>query len=247
MNLPLKLFAATAAVQVAAVATDLSIVHWITAPLLAPLLAWHIWRSRRKPDAVVHGLGLITLGDIALLVPHRAGLLAAMTFTFAALISFTLAFLNRARPRPAPSAMFALLGVSTNALFGDRMGALRVPLLLYGLALTAMAAAAAGVSPLVAAGGTLFLIADVLTGLGVAGLGPAATVTETATAAAVATVAVATHAAALALIATGWTRPRDAGRSERSGVEQTVRRSRSWAGHDARGGVADDGAVYLGG
>ncbi|MFF0373011.1 lysoplasmalogenase family protein [Actinoplanes missouriensis] len=236
MTLPLKLFAAVAAVQIAAVATGLTALQWVTTPLLAPLLIWHLQVTRRRgegrPDAVVHGLGFATAGDIALLIPNRAGLLAGMVFLLGTLICFTLAFLNRAKPLPSPSAMFALLAVSANALFGDRWGAFRVPLLVYSLALSAMAAAAAGVSPLVAAGGVLFVVADLLTGLGYAGLHLPA-------------VAAAAHAAALALIATGWARPQNAGGSERSGVEQPVRRARAWADHDAGGRVADDRAVHL--
>ncbi|MEU4558706.1 lysoplasmalogenase family protein [Actinoplanes sp. NPDC023936] len=237
MTLPLKLFAVGAAVQVAAAATGLSVLQWVTAPLLAPLLIWHVLHARGRPDAVVYGLGFATAGDIALLVPHRGGLLAGMAFFLGTLVCLTLAFLNRAKPLPSPSATFALLAVSVNALFGDRWGALRVPLLVYSLALAAMAAAAAGVSPLVAAGGVLFVVADVLTGLGHADLGHAGLHLPA--------VAAAAHAAALALIATGWARPQDAGGSERSGVEQPVRRARAWADHDAGGRVADDRAVYL--
>ncbi|WP_232050271.1 lysoplasmalogenase family protein [Actinoplanes sp. OR16] len=192
-SLPLKLFTAAAAVEVAAATTGVPELHWIARPLLAPLLIWHIRQTRRKPDAVVYGLGLATLGDLALLIPDRGGLLTAMLFFFGTLVSLTLAFLNRAKPLPGPSAIFALLAVSANALFGDELGALHVPVLLYSLALAAMAAAAAGVSPMIAAGGALFLASDVLVFVNATGVH-------------LPVIAAATHAAALALIAIGWTR-----------------------------------------
>jgi uncharacterized membrane protein YhhN len=234
MSLPLKLFAAVATVEVAAVAADLSVLHWIARPLLAPLLIWYLIQARRsrEPDAVVYALGLVTVGDIVLLVPHRAGLLVAMAFFLGALISLTLGFLNRAKPLPAPSAFFALLSVSANALFGDRLGALRVPLLVYSLALAAMAAAAAGVSPMIAAGGALFLVSDVLTGMNVAGVRIPA-------------IAAATHAAALALIVIGWAQPREMDLLERGRVEQPVRRPRTRTAYDAGGGVVDDRGMHL--
>ncbi|MEU4692468.1 lysoplasmalogenase family protein [Actinoplanes sp. NPDC023714] len=190
-SLPLKLFTAAAAVEVAAVTIGLP---GLTRPLLAPLLIWHILKIRKNSDMVVWGLALAALGDLALLIPNRAGLLASMVFFLGTLISLTLAFLNRAKPLPAPSAIFALLAVSANALVGDRLGALRVPVLFYSLALAAMAAAAAGVSPMLAAGGVLFVISDVLTGLGAV------------SGAHLPVIAAATHALALGLIATGWTR-----------------------------------------
>ncbi|RAK43363.1 putative membrane protein YhhN [Actinoplanes lutulentus] len=228
-TLPLKLFAVVAAVEVAAVTIGVPALQWITRPLLVPLLIWFLIR-KRQPDMVVYALGFAAAGEIALLIPNRGGLLTGMVFFLGTLVCLTLAFLNRAKPLPAPSAFFALLAVSGNALFGDQWGALRVPMLVYSLALAAMAAAAAGVSLLIAAGGALFLVSDVLTGLSNDDLDP---------------IAVALHAAALALIVIGWARPQDEQGSERAGVEQPVRRTRAWAGHDAGGRVADDGAVYL--
>jgi uncharacterized membrane protein YhhN len=81
-----------------------------------------------------------------------------------------------------------------NTLLWGQLGALRGPVLVYSLALTAMAATAAGVSRRVAAGGALFLISDLLIGLGAAAVhAPAHDV-----------LVMATYSAALVLIATGW-------------------------------------------
>jgi uncharacterized membrane protein YhhN len=234
MSLPLKLFAAAAAVDVAAAASGLSGLHWIARPLLAPLLIWHLARARgtNRPDAVVYALVFAAAGDVALLIPHTAGLLAGMLFFLVALVSLTLGFLNRAKPLPAPSAFFALLSVSANALFGEQLGALRVPVLFYSLALAAMAAAAAGVTPMIAAGGALFLVSDVLFGATVAGVQVTAA-------------AAATHAAALALIVIGWAQPRELDFLERGGVKQPVRRPRTRTAYDTGGGVVDDRGLHL--
>jgi uncharacterized membrane protein YhhN len=88
-----------------------------------------------------------------------------------------------------------------NALLWDRLGELAVPVLVYSLALCTMAAAAAGISRSVAAGGALFLVSDLLIGLGAAGMrAPAHGV-----------LVMTTYAAALALLTTGWVRRCSAG------------------------------------
>ncbi|WP_433824743.1 lysoplasmalogenase family protein [Actinoplanes sp. CA-015351] len=194
-SLPLRVFAVTAAVELVAVAADVTVLQWIAKPLLAPLLIWHL-RRHGRPDPVVAALAFATAGDIALLVPGQAAFLTGMLFFLGTQICLITAFLRRTTPRPLPVACWALLWVTANALLWNQLGALRVPVLLYSLALTAMAAAAAGVGRVVAAGGALFVISDLLIGVGAAGAEfPARGV-----------LVMATYIAALALISVGWQR-----------------------------------------
>ncbi|MBU2668281.1 lysoplasmalogenase [Actinoplanes bogorensis] len=91
---------------------------------------------------------------------------------------------------------YGVLWVVANALLWGQLGALRLPVLVYSLALVTMAAAAAGVSRRVGIGGALFLVSDLLIGIGAAGLRvPGHDV-----------VVMTTYAGALVLIVTGWNR-----------------------------------------
>ena len=200
----MTLFLAVAAAEIVAVAADWTIVQWIAKPLLAPLLIWHLLRHGRR-DMVVVALCFATAGDIALLVPGQAAFLAGMLFFLGTQLCLIAAF-----PRPSirACAVYGALWVAANAVLWSKLGALRVPVLLYSLALSAMAASAAGVSRRVAAGGALFLVSDLLIGVGAAGMRmPAHDV-----------LVMTTYVAALGLITTGWIK-----RSEGAGVEQAVR------------------------
>ncbi|MEU9592360.1 hypothetical protein AB0D84_21975 [Streptomyces sp. NPDC048193] len=69
MPLPIALFGVTALVNLLAVAADLPACEWATKPLLAPLLALHLWRTTGgRHRSVLAGLGLATAGDVALLL-----------------------------------------------------------------------------------------------------------------------------------------------------------------------------------
>ncbi len=192
MSLPLGLFLVAAAAELVAVAADWPALQWVAKPLLAPLLIWYL----RRPDLVAAGLGFAFAGDVALLVNGRAAFLTGMGFFLGAQICFIVAFLRRGRPRLWAFAGFGALWATANALLWGPLGALRLPVLCYSFALCVMAAAATGVSRWVAAGGVLFLISDLLIGLGVSGLRlPAHDV-----------LVMATYSAALFLIAAKWRR-----------------------------------------
>jgi uncharacterized membrane protein YhhN len=189
-----RLFIAVAAVEIAAVAADWTAVQWMTKPLLGPLLILYLWQRGRR-DAVTVALGFATAGDIALLVPGQVAFLIGMGFFLGAQLCFIAAF----RPLlPQYVAPYGLFWALANLLLWSRLGALAVPVLVYSLALTVMAAAAAGVSRRVAAGGLFFLVSDLLIGLGAAGLRPPAH----------GVLVMTTYAAALFLIATGWAQAR---------------------------------------
>ncbi|MDI6104404.1 lysoplasmalogenase [Actinoplanes sp. NEAU-A12] len=193
----LPLFVAVAVAEVVAVAADWTAVQWVAKPLLGPLLIAYMFQ-RGQRDLVTVALGFATAGDIALLVPGQTAFLAGMGFFLGAQACFLVAFLRRRPPQRWAFAGYGVLWALANILLWERLGALRVPVLIYSLALTAMAAAAAGLSRRVAAGGLLFLVSDLLIGLGAAGIRPPAH----------GVLVMTTYAAALALITTGWVRRR---------------------------------------
>jgi uncharacterized membrane protein YhhN len=116
------------------------------------------------------GLVFATAGDIALLVPGTAPFLLGMACFLGTQVCFLLAFLRRAPLSRPFAAGYALLWAALNALLWPSLGTLRVPILVYSLALTAMAATAVAVSRTVAVGAALFLLSDLLIGLGAADL-----------------------------------------------------------------------------
>ncbi|MEV4707593.1 lysoplasmalogenase [Actinoplanes sp. NPDC049316] len=186
-------------IEIVAVAADWTALQWIAKPLLAPVLIGYLLQRGRR-DMVVVALCFATAGDIALLVPGEVAFLAGMLFFLGTQLCLIAAF-----PKPSGRACLAYgaFWVAANAMLWSKLGTLRVPVLVYSLTLTAMAAAAAGVSRRVAVGGALFLVSDLLIGVGAAGVRlPAHDV-----------LVMVTYAAALGLIATGWTRACERGPS----------------------------------
>ena len=86
--------------------------------------------------------------------------------------------------------------LAANVVLGPRLGELRIPILIYSLALCVMATLAAGVDRRVGLGGMLFLTSDMLIGVDLAELGfPGRGL-----------IVLVTYLAAQYLIATGWAR-----------------------------------------
>ncbi|MCU7726307.1 lysoplasmalogenase [Actinoplanes sp. KI2] len=184
----LYLFVAAAVAELIAVAADLTPLQWVAKPLLAPLLIWYLARR----DLVVLALCFATAGDIALLVP--GAFLIGMVFFLGCQVCLTVAFLRRAKPTKPTIIAYAVVWAAANALLWPHLGTLRLPVLAYSLALTAMATAATAVSRRLAIGGALFVVSDLMIGMGAAGRHlPAHDV-----------LVMATYSAALFLIATGW-------------------------------------------
>ncbi|MFI6327183.1 lysoplasmalogenase [Micromonospora chersina] len=190
----LALFGVVTLVELVGVALDSTPTQWLAKPLLAPLLLAYLWERRRRVDPVAVGLVAATAGDVALLVPGPAAFLAGMGCFLVTQIAFLTAFLRHRRPPVAALVGYLLAWAGANALLWGSLGALRLPVLGYSLALSLMAAAAAGVSRRTAAGGALFLVSDLLIGVGAAGGDfPGRDL-----------LVMATYAAALLLITTGW-------------------------------------------
>nr|WP_239542574.1 lysoplasmalogenase [Micromonospora terminaliae] len=188
------LFGVAALVELAGVALDSTPAQWLAKPLLAPLLLAYLWDRRRRTDPVAVGLVAATAGDVALLVPGDTAFLAGMGCFLVTQLAFLTAFLRHRRPPVAAVAGYLLAWAGANALLWSALGPLRLPVLGYSLALSLMAAAATGVSRRTAAGGALFLVSDLLIGVGAAGGDfPGRDL-----------LVMTTYAAALLLITAGW-------------------------------------------
>ncbi|MGK5520676.1 lysoplasmalogenase [Micromonospora sp. URMC 107] len=187
-------FGVVAAVELIGVAVDSTVLQWLAKPLLAPVLLVHLLRARRRVDPVAVGLVFATGGDVALLVSGDTAFLVGMVCFLCTQVAFLTAFLRHRRPPLVAVASYLACWAAANALLWNSLGPLRLPILGYSLALSLMAAAAAGVSRRVAVGGALFLVSDLLIGLEAAGTrlpGHGLAVMTT-------------YIAALLLITTGW-------------------------------------------
>nr|BFE65790.1 hypothetical protein GCM10020063_103160 [Dactylosporangium thailandense] len=162
----LKLFWLAVAVELIGVATDQHLLQWIAKPLIAPLLLWYL--HKRGPIATA--LVFATIGDIVLLIPGKLTFLLGMAAFLGTQIALLTGFLRSGRPRALAIAGYAVLWVGVNAALWGQLGGLRGPILGYSLALAAMACAATGVCARTGLGGALFLVSDLLIGVGAAGL-----------------------------------------------------------------------------
>jgi uncharacterized membrane protein YhhN len=187
-------FGVVAAVELVGVASDVSALQWLAKPLLAPVLLAYLLRARRRVDGVAVGLVFATAGDVALLLDGRTAFLVGMGCFLGTQVGFLSAFLRHRRPPVAALAGYLTCWAAANVVLWNALGPLRLPVLGYSLALSLMAAAAAGVSRRVALGGALFLVSDLLIGLDAAGT------TLPGHSLAVMT----TYIAALLLITAGW-------------------------------------------
>jgi uncharacterized membrane protein YhhN len=183
-------FALLAAAELAATACGAHPVQWATKPLLAPLLAAHLWLTTRDewaPEAaedggragrraVLAGLGWATLGDIVLLLPGLAAFLAGTACFLGMQLCYIAGFTRLragARPRLRPGVLACYLAVwaAANLALLRPLGPLDLAVAPYSLALVTMAATASGFGAVGALGGALFTASDALIGLGAAGLG----------------------------------------------------------------------------
>ena len=103
-------------------------------------------------------------------MPGTVPFLLGMACFLGTQVCFLLAFLRRAPLRVSAAVGYGVLWAALNVLLWPSLGTLRIPILVYSLALSAMAAAAVAVSRAVAAGAALFLLSDLLIGLGAADL-----------------------------------------------------------------------------
>lgn len=139
-----------------------------TKPLLMPLLAGHVagvGGSDGTKPLILAGMGLSGLGDIALLGRGEGRFAAGLASFLGAHCCYLAAFAKRrqggVRRMPWVAGAYALAWCGLGVVLFPRTGRLRVPVLVYGTALAAMAVAALDTGlPEVAAGGAAFLLSD---------------------------------------------------------------------------------------
>jgi uncharacterized membrane protein YhhN len=197
----LAAYLVVATVNLVGAATGSRLLELVSKPLLVPLLLIWVLLVRRgsAPRALVVGLGLAWLGDLALLVDGTAAFLAGLAFFLGMQVAYSTGFVGLGAAEVLrrrwwlPAGAVALWAV-LNVVLGPSLGELRVPLAVYSAALVAMATLACAVSVVVGAGGLLFLVSDLMIGMDAAGIElPARGL-----------LVMATYIAAQLLIATGW-------------------------------------------
>jgi uncharacterized membrane protein YhhN len=172
----------------------------VKAVLMPCLLLWVLVSlGGSAPRLLLAGLALATVGDVGL--EFDATFMIGMAGFLAMQVCYVLGFIGlgawpAVRRRWPIAAGYLAFWMAVNAVLGPLLEDLRIPILVYSLALCVMAVFAAGVDSRVGVGGLLFLVSDMLIGLDLAGLGfPGRGL-----------VVMVTYLAAQYLIATGWVR-----------------------------------------
>jgi uncharacterized membrane protein YhhN len=165
-------------------------IRWVPVLLTAVALAVHLWgdaRGRALPRAlgkalasagflllaglclVPDGHGLLVLaalalsaaGDLCLLGRRQAVFLAGVGAFLLAHLAYAAAFAPRSHPWPAAAAGLVVLGVLVVRWLWPHLGPLRLPVIAYAAAITAMLVLALGVGdPRVRLGAALFYLSD---------------------------------------------------------------------------------------
>jgi uncharacterized membrane protein YhhN len=148
---------------------DAEVVVRITKGLLIPMLLLWAWTAlgRAIPRWLVAGLVFATIGDIAIDIRFEAGMLGFLVMQLCYIAGFLA--LGAARgllSRWPVGVLYAGICVGANVVLGPALGDLRIPVLVYSLAICVMAALASGVSRRVGIGALLFLLSDALLGMG---------------------------------------------------------------------------------
>jgi uncharacterized membrane protein YhhN len=172
----------------------------LTPVLLVLLLAWVLLvRGSRAPRLLVAGMVFAWLGDVALDGPGDTRFMVGIGFFLVMQVCYSVGFVGLGaiatlRQRIWLPAGAAVLWLALNLVLGPSLGALRGPLAVYSAALVTMATLSLGVDARIGTGGVLFLVSDLLIGIGAAGLDlPLRGM-----------LVMATYALAQLLIVTGW-------------------------------------------
>ena len=173
--LPALIVSAALAIAAAPWALDLPMLAWVFKPLATMIVIAHAWqRGHDRPTVrrwVLVGLVWSLVGDVALLWPKQGflpGLVSFLLAHMAYLVAFTRGL--RLAQRPGSFVVYAAIAAVILALLWPGVpGALRAPVVVYVVALSAMAAQAALLwrsaverGAVVALGGALFMGSDAL-------------------------------------------------------------------------------------
>lgn len=169
------LFAAVAAVHVAAIVLRAETLTYPTKLMLIPTLAlacvWALRGSPATPTATLlyAALAFSWLGDgAAFFFPYLTDELPAMLLCFGlAHLLYIALFAGRVRERPVPpwALVYAVWWGVMIAVLWPHLGGLLVPVIVYGAVLAGTAVFATRGGTLTTAGGALFLVSDTLLAL----------------------------------------------------------------------------------
>lgn len=143
-----------------------------TKPLLMPLLGIALLFSLpriRSEIALLAGLGILFswAGDVLLASPGDLGFLIGLGCFLLAHVAYITLFLRRLRKRPIQLASVVYLAwlVALVWILAPHLGSLLIPVVAYGVVLSAMGIIALSCNAWIAIGGALFVVSDSLLGL----------------------------------------------------------------------------------
>ncbi|SDE36490.1 lysoplasmalogenase [Glycomyces harbinensis] len=171
-------FLAAIAGDLAAIAAGFDEARWVTKPALTLLLLGYLIVSvspgRRLPRLLGAGLVLACAADIALLVEGTPAFLTGMALFGLMQIAYIAVFaklgaLETLRRRWVVPACYLAFWLGANVVLWPRLEGLAIPVAVYSLLLVSMGAAASGLGLVSGLGGLLFVVSDLVLGMGVAG------------------------------------------------------------------------------
>jgi uncharacterized membrane protein YhhN len=171
-------FLAAVAGDLAAVTFGFDGARWVTKPALTLLLLGRLIVSvapgGRLPRWLGAGLLLACAADVALLVDGTPAFLTGMVLFGLMQIAYIGVFvrlgaLKALRRRWVVPACYLAFWLGANVVLWPRLEALAVPVAVYSLLLVSMGATAGGLGLVVGLGGLLFVVSDLILGMGVAG------------------------------------------------------------------------------
>lgn len=176
----LAALAAVMALDLVAVAGDLSWLEWVAKPLLVPLVAAWTLAAAEQPVSrpvrlLVLGLGFAWVGDVALLVEGDTAFLVGLVAFLVMQVLYIAAFRvvpgrGLLRDRPWLTLPYLVIWGGMNVWLHSGVDDLFVPVLVYSAVLTTMAALSLHVAPLLrrpwgaclAVGGALWVVSDAM-------------------------------------------------------------------------------------
>jgi uncharacterized membrane protein YhhN len=146
--------------------------EWLASPtkgLLMPALLLGLLVSipaRRDEVALWGGAGMLLswAGDLLLSTPGEAGFITGLGSFMLAHIAYLVLFLGPLRTKRMPplAIAYAVWWAALVIVLAPHLGALLIPVAVYGLVLGASSAAALGTTRVVAIGGLIFLLSDTM-------------------------------------------------------------------------------------
>jgi uncharacterized membrane protein YhhN len=167
--LPFVPYSLVSLIHLVALLVGDSTVTMISKRLLMPVLILAVviacFRRREQPLVLITIALLVSwAGDIFIGMPGDIGFLIGLGCFFLAHVTYLVLFLGRLRLRRVPwlAVGFVVWWVALLAVLAPSLGALLVPVAIYGLVLGATAAVSLACTGWVAAGGILFLVSDTI-------------------------------------------------------------------------------------